>query len=74
MAKKKAKWFIKVRGSYLPNSSQAWYLYIPYVSYLTFSFILAWDLDVSRVVRVYLVIVQWAFAAMFMTWIAHKHS
>jgi hypothetical protein len=28
---KKRKWFIKVRGSYLPNSREGWLTYIPFI-------------------------------------------
>ena len=28
------KWFIKVRGSYLPNNGKGWLTYIPYLAYL----------------------------------------
>jgi hypothetical protein len=72
--KSKSKWFIPVRGSYLPSSGEGWFTYIPYFSYLLFSFILAWEIDVSRVVKVYLTLVQWAFAFMFMTWLARTKS
>jgi hypothetical protein len=71
---KKSKWFIAVRGSYLPANKQGWLTYIPYLSFLFFSFILAWDINVHRVVKAYLVVVQWAFAALLMTVVARKHS
>ncbi len=71
---KRNKWFIKVRGSYLPSTSQGWLLYIPYLSFLAFSFILAYELVIPVVVSIYLIVVQWAFAYYFMTSVARKHS
>lgn len=71
---KKVKWFVSVRGSYLPSSSQGWLLYIPYLAFLAFSYILAWKLNISVVVQIYLVAVQWGFALFFMTWVARRHS
>jgi hypothetical protein len=71
---KKDKWFTSVRGSYLPRSSAGWLTYIPYFTFLLFSFILVWELNINQVVKVYLVLIQWAFAGLFMTWIAKTKS
>jgi hypothetical protein len=71
---KKDKWFISTRGSYLPNSNKGWLTYIPYFVYLLFSFILVWEVSAAEVVKVYLILVQWAFAGLFMTWLAKNKS
>ncbi len=70
----KNKWFKPIRGSYLPASSQGWLTYIPFISYLAFSFILAWEVNVTLAVKIYLIATQWLLAGLFMSWVARNRS
>ena len=72
--KTKKRWFRPVRGSYLPDATEGWLSYIPFVFYLLASFFVTKDLKLSLLVRIYLIAVQWAFAGLFMTWIAKHNS
>lgn len=75
MAKKKSnKWFIKVRGSYLPNSWQAWGLYVPFVGFLVTVLIAAVRTQNSVSDMFYMIFPQWVAAAVVMTWIASQKS
>ena len=75
MAKKKSsKWFIKVRGSYLPNSWQAWLLYVPFVGFLLTVLIAAARTEHSVSDMFYMVFPQWVAAAVVLTWIASQRS
>jgi hypothetical protein len=75
MAKKKpTKWFIKVRGSYLPNSWQAWVLYVPFVGFLVTVVIAAVRTQDSVSDMFYMIFPQWVAAAVVMTWIASQKS
>ncbi|HSW80110.1 MAG TPA: hypothetical protein VLG47_05025 [Candidatus Saccharimonadales bacterium] len=67
-------WFIKIRGSYLPNSWQGWLTYIPFVGYLVLSFSAIFQLTDSLLVMVYLLVPAWVGAAVVMTWIAQRKS
>lgn len=75
MAKKKsAKWFVKVRGSYLPNSWQAWLLYVPFVIFLLTVFVAAVRTEHSVSDMFYMIFPQWVAAAVVMTWVASQKS
>ncbi len=82
MAKKSSKttkakqgaWFIAVRGSYLPNSWQAWALYVPFVAYLYYSWVVAFDYTGNNVKAVLWIVPNWVAAAVVMTWIAKRTS
>lgn len=75
MAKKRPnKWFVKVRGSYLPNSWQAWLLYVPFVSFLLTVLIAAVRTEHSASDMFYAIFPQWVAAAVVMTWIASQKS
>lgn len=74
MAKKSPKWFVKVRGSYLPNSWQAWLLYMPFTFFLVASLVVAIRLDASVGRVIYTVFPQWVAAAVVMTWVAAQKS
>ncbi len=75
MTKRKSnKWFVKVRGSYLPNSWQGWLLYIPFVAYLITVFIVVDRNSHSVSDTLYGIFPQWIAAAVVMTWIASKKS
>lgn len=74
MKKKKSKWFIKVRGSYLPNSWQAWLLYVPFTSYLIWVMWFAINSNGSLGETILIIFPQFIAAAVVMTWIASKKS
>jgi hypothetical protein len=71
---KKGAWFVKLRGSYLPRTWQAWVLYVPYVTFLVGTIVVADDGNQSRLSQLLTIVTQWAVAAMLMTWIASKKS
>lgn len=71
---KKDAWFIPVRGSYLPNSWQAWLLYIPFVVFLLTVLFAATRNEHSVSDVFYAIFPQWVCAAVVMTWIAKKKS
>jgi hypothetical protein len=74
MAKKskKQKWFVPVRGSYLPNSWQGWLTYLPFTAYLLFTLYFGWmDAD-SAAKAVLFVVPNWIAAAVVMTWLAKR--
>lgn len=77
MSKAKSKnkniWFIKVRGSYLPNSWQAWALYVPFTAFLVMVLRAGMDAD-SASDALYIVFPQFVCAGIVMTWIASKTS
>lgn len=72
--RKKSIWFIAVRGSYLPNSWQAWVLYVPFVAFLLTVLAAAIQNEHSVSDVCYAVFPQWVCAAVVMTWIAKKKS
>jgi hypothetical protein len=74
MSKRNKKWFIKVRGSYLPNSWQAWILYIPFTGFLITVMVAAFRTQHSISDVFYMVFPQWVAAAVVMTWIAKQKS
>jgi len=71
---KKAAWFIPVRGSYLPNSWQAWVLYVPFVSFLIWSISFSKQSQDTFSGFFFMAFPQWVSAAIVMTWIAKKKS
>jgi hypothetical protein len=70
---KRNKWFIPVRGSYLPNSWQAWALYIPFTAYLVFTLVAGWKAD-TFTHAILFIVPNWIAAAVVMTWIAKRSS
>ena len=75
MAKKKSKkWFIKVRGSYLPNAWQGWLTYIPFVGYLVAGFAYAAHHHSDLAGAAFFLFTQWIVAAIVMTWVAQRTS
>jgi hypothetical protein len=72
--KKSDKWFIKVRGSYLPNSWQGWLTYIPFTAFLVTVLVAAVRTQHSVSDVFYMVFPQWVAAAVVMTWIAKQRS
>ncbi|MEI7683185.1 MAG: hypothetical protein WCJ24_02705 [Candidatus Saccharibacteria bacterium] len=75
MSKKKHNlWFIKVRGSYLPNSWQGALTYIPFLTFLVASLIVTINNIDSLALAALLIFPQWVAAAVVMTWIASRES
>ena len=75
MKKKQAKkWFIRVRGSYLPHSWEGWLSYIPFTAFLLTVLIAAIRTQHSVSDMFYMVFPQWVAAAVVMTWIAKQKS
>jgi branched-subunit amino acid transport protein len=76
MAKKskKDKWFIPVRGSYLPNNWRGWLTYLPFTAYLVFSLIVGWQETNSHSLAVLYVVPNWVAAAAIMTLVAKRTS
>jgi len=70
---KKSKWFIRVRGSYLPNSWQGWLTYIPFVAYLVIVAIVSWH-RLDHVLAVLFIFVSWVVAVAIETWVAKRTS
>jgi len=76
MAKKskKDRWFKPVRGSYLPNNWKGWLTYLPFVAYLVFSAVYAWQAADNRSQAVLFIVPNWIAAALVITWIAKRTS
>lgn len=75
MAKKKSgAWFVKIRGSYLPASWQAWSLYVPFTVFLLTVLFAAARTQHSVSDMFYMIFPQWVAAAVVMTWIAAQKS
>jgi hypothetical protein len=73
MAKNK-KWFIKVRGSYLPNTTKGAVTYIPFLAYLIFVLVVAFN-DAATVAAALLVIFpNFVCAGVVMNWVASNKS
>jgi hypothetical protein len=70
---KNGKWFIKVRGSYLPSTWQGALTYIPFVAFLIYTLVFAYD-NYNRADYIILFLFpQWVAAGVVMSWIAsHK--
>jgi len=72
--KNKNKWFIKKRGSYLPNNAQGWFTYIPFLGYFLLTALVSYRLSSSIFTVGLLVLPQWIAATIIMTWIAEHKS
>lgn len=71
---RKGAWFVPVRWSYLPASWQGWLLYIPFVYFLTITF-LALNRNSHSVSDMLInIIPYWVSAAVVMHWIASHKS
>jgi hypothetical protein len=71
---KKQKWFIPVRGSYLPNSWQGWLTYIPYTAYLLFALVYGCRDTNSTSQAILFIVPNWVVATSVMTWLAKRTS
>jgi hypothetical protein len=76
MAKKskKDKWFVPVRGSYLPNNWWGWLSYIPFMAYLVLAAVLGWHYTANNYEAILYVVPNWVAAAVVMTWVAKRTS
>lgn len=72
--KKSGKWFVKVRGSYLPYCWQAWLLYVPFTGFLISVLLAAIRTQHSVSDMFYMIFPQWVAAGVVMTWIASQKS
>jgi len=76
MAKKskRRKWFIPVRGSYLPHSWQGWLTYIPFTAYLIYALVIGWQNTNTNAQAMLFIVPNWVAAVVVMTWIAQRTS
>lgn len=72
--KRNKTWFIRVRGSYLPNSWQGALLYIPFILFLVTVLVAALRTQDSASDVFFMIFPQWVAAAVVMTWIASLKS
>ncbi len=73
-SKRSKKWFIKVRGSYLPNNGKGWLTYIPYLAYLIGVLVFVLNSHYDLWVSLFVVVPNWVAAAATMNWIAAHTS
>ena len=71
---RKGAWFTPLRGSYIPVSWQGWLTYIPFVAYLIYSLIVAFDYTGNNWKAVLWIVPNWTAAAVVMTWLAKVKS
>ncbi|HUA13512.1 MAG TPA: hypothetical protein VL989_03365 [Candidatus Sulfotelmatobacter sp.] len=71
---RKGAWFIQVRGSYLPASSEGWLLYIPFIAYLVFSLVIGINNTNRFSTAVLFIVPNWVAAGVVMTFLASKKS
>ena len=68
------QWFIRVRGSNLPNSWQGWLTYLPFIAYLVAVMVTIGDQTSSPIMKGMMLVVQFIAAGVVMTWVAATHS
>jgi hypothetical protein len=73
-SKKSSKWFIRIRGSYLPNNSRGWLTYLPYTLYLVGVLVYVYAKHYDTLLSVFIVVPNWVAAAAVMNWVAANHS
>ena len=71
---KKGAWFVPVRGSYLPATSQAWLSYVPYVAYLALTVVIAQQSTNTVGAALLYIVPNWVAASVIMTWVAKQKS
>ena len=71
---KKDRWFVPVRGSYLPNNWLGWLSYLPFTAYLVFTAIFAIHDADSAQQAILFILPNWVAAAVVMTWLAKRTS
>jgi hypothetical protein len=70
---KKDKWFVAVRGSYLPASKQGWLTYIPYIGYCLLVPYIAFMENSSVAYQIFVTISNWLLATFILTTIARQN-
>jgi hypothetical protein len=70
---RKGAWFVPVRGSYLPATSQGWALYVPYVLYLLLTSLVVLS-NATTVASMLPIVPYWVAGAVVMHWIASRKS
>ena len=71
---KKGAWFVRIRGSYLPMSPQAWLTYIPYIAYMVGVLIFVIQRKEPFWLAVFIAVPNWVAASFIMTWVAKQKS
>ena len=75
MAKNKnAKWFKKIRGSYLPVSWQGWLLYVPYIFWLVLSLNFTHQAYSSVGDMLIMLVPYWLSGVVIMQWVGLQKS
>ncbi len=74
LKRRNSKWFIRVRGSYLPNSQAGWLTYIPYVGYLVAVLVYVLQRHYDFWLSLFIVVPNWIAAAAVMNWVAARTS
>ncbi|MDB5163586.1 MAG: hypothetical protein JWS12_203 [Candidatus Saccharibacteria bacterium] len=74
MASGKHKWFMKVRGSYLPSSAVGWLTYIPYTAYLVGVLVFVLNQSYSFWHGLFIVLPNWIAAVAVMNYLAARKS
>jgi uncharacterized protein (DUF2062 family) len=72
--KNKSKWFLNIRGSYIPRSTAGWLTYIPFLAYMLIAPYLAVNYSENLVVAVLITIPNWIAATLAMTYLATQKS
>ena len=72
--KQSQKLFIRVRGSYLPRSWQAWLSYLPYIAYMVGVLVFVLERHEGFLQALFNVIPNWIAACFIMTWFAKQMS
>lgn len=73
-ASKKDRWFIPVRGSYLPRSWQAWGLYVIACCYLIAPLAVSIRENEALALQLVYFVAGLVIVGMALTWIAEKKS
>jgi len=71
---RKGAWFGRVRGSYIPVSGKGWLTYIPYVAYLIYSIVVAFQYTGNTYKAVLWIVPNFVAAGIIMTWLAKLKS
>ncbi|HEY4160445.1 MAG TPA: hypothetical protein VGM08_00090 [Candidatus Saccharimonadales bacterium] len=71
---RRGAWFAPLRGSYIPVSWQGWLTYVPFVAYLGYSLLVAFNYTGNNWKAVLWIVPNWVAAAVIMTWIAKVTS
>ena len=71
---KRKAWFIKVRGSYLPNNTAGWLTYIPYTAYLIGALVYVVSKHYDVWISLFILVPNWVAAAAVMHFVAAHTS